>query len=354
MQAVLAVLAESLGSTERFRTSARAGAVLTVFRLPELVAAARADDRAVLDEFDAVCREAGGFAIADAPLPPGLLERVHRDTLALFSLPATVKAGLRSRDGDQFVGWKGQEENRNEYGFPDHKEMFHIGPRVDPTLKGPDRSGTLPAALSLELERSCELWPEQLPEVAASWHAYYRAMQELASLLGEVMAAALRIPLQDWRDLIADNWSDLAANFYPPPGADTAAQVGAGVRNAVHSDLTLFTVLFQDSGGGGGLHMQARGGEWLDVPPTPGEFLVNIGELLTYLTSGRWWAVPHEVKPADLASVGADTVRISIPFFHRPNDGQQITPFARFSTDVDSPLQVGEWVRNRKLQAAGA
>jgi isopenicillin N synthase-like dioxygenase len=95
--------------------------------------------------------------------------------------------------------------------------------------------------------------------------------------------------------------------------------------------------------------MQARGGRWLDVPPTDGQFLVNIGELLTYLTGGRWWAVPHEVKPADLSAVGADTVRISIPFFHRPNDGQQITPFARFSTDAESPLQVGEWVRNRKL-----
>jgi isopenicillin N synthase-like dioxygenase len=324
--------------------------LLTVFRLNDLVAAARSGDRGLLDRFDAVCTDAGAFGLTDVQLDEGLIERVYADTLNLFRLPPAAKALLVSSDGDQFVGWKGQSDNRNEYGFPDHKEMFHIGPRVDPTLRGPDAKGELPPPADAVSEQACELWPEDLPSLAASWHAYYRAMQNLAGQLGEVMAAALGLPVQTWRDLITDNWSDLAANYYPP--ADSAVSETTGVRNALHSDLTLFTILFQDSGGGGGLHMRTREGVWLDVPPVEGQYLVNVGELLTYLTSGRWWAVPHEVKPTEPSAPGSDTVRISIPFFYRPNDGHEIAPFA--SLETDSPLaklQVGEWVRERKLQA---
>ncbi len=323
--------------------------MLAIFRFPDLVDAARGGERGLLDQFDAVCSDAGAFGLTDVPLDPDLLARVHGATLDLFQLPQQVKSRLRSSDGDQFVGWKGQADNRNEFGFPDHKEMFHIGPRVDPALRGPDGNGRLPAPAPEVEEARCSLWPAELPSLSRSWHAYYRAMQGLTSQLGEVMAAALGVPLQRWRELITDNWSDLAANYYPP--ASRSASPTPAVRNALHSDLTLFTVLFQDAGGGGGLRMQARDGAWLDVPPVEGQFLVNIGELLTYLTSDRWWAVPHEVTPADLSVSGSDTVRISIPFFHRPNDSHVVTPFA--SVETPTSLNVGDWVRDRKLQAQG-
>ncbi|XVQ07321.1 2OG-Fe(II) oxygenase family protein [Spirillospora sp. CA-255316] len=317
--------------------------MIEVFRLPELVAAAAAGERGLIERFDRVCSEVGAFALTGLELPDGLLERVHRDTLEFFSLPSGVKAQLQSPDGDQFVGWKGQADNQNEFGFPDRKEMFHIGPRADRTLRGPDARGRLPEPGTPAQERACPLWPDELPEFAASWHAYYRAMQDAATALGQVMAATLGVPPGRWGELVEDNWADLAANFYP-----AATEGAAGVRNAVHSDLTMFTILFQDSGGGGGLHMQGRDGQWVDVPPSEGHFLVNIGELLAFLTSGRWWAVPHEVAEADPDRAGADTVRISIPFFYRPNDARSISPLIPVDADV-SQIQVGDWVRGRKL-----
>jgi isopenicillin N synthase-like dioxygenase len=286
-------------------------------------------------------------------LPDGLIERVHRATLDFFALPNAVKASLTSADGDQYVGWKGVADNRNEFGFPDRKEMFHIGPRVDPSLRGPDALGVLPPPASPDEWRDCPLWPAPLPAMAETWHEYYRAMQEVASDLGAAMAAALGVPVPRWRELVQDNWAALAANFYPP----LTAQAEPGVRNAVHSDLTMFTILFQDAGGGGGLHMQSRDGAWVAVPPVEGQFLVNIGELLTFLTAGRWWAVPHEVSEADPGAPGADTVRISIPFFYRPNDHHTIQPLLaagpvdRIALDPAGQIQVGEWVRRRKLLA---
>jgi isopenicillin N synthase-like dioxygenase len=321
--------------------------VVEQFSLPELAAATEQSDRGVLDRLDQVCREVGAFGLTGVQLPPGLLDQVHHDTLELFRLPQPIKARLQPADGDQFVGWKGTADNSNEFGFPDNKEMFHIGPRVDPTLRGPDRAGVLAPLSDLD-GADCPLWPAQLPQLSVSWHAYYRVMQQAGSILGLAMAAALGVEPDRWRELAADNWADLAANYYPPVGAGPA-----GVRNAVHSDLTMFTVLYQDGGGGGGLHMQTRDGNWLAVPPRDATFLVNIGELLTYLTGGRWWAVPHEVSEADPSAPGADTARISIPFFYRPNDSFTITPLTEVDDEV-VPIQVGEWVRNRKLLASAS
>jgi isopenicillin N synthase-like dioxygenase len=314
------------------------------FTLSELAGAAEQRDSVVLGRLDQVCREVGAFSLSGLELPDGLLDQVHHDTLELFRLPQSTKARLQSADGDQFVGWKGSADNRNEFGFPDNKEMFHIGPRVDPTLRGPDRAGVLAPSSALD-GADCPLWPAELPELNTSWHAYYRVMQQAGSTLGLAMAAALGIDSDRWRELAADNWADLAANYYPPVGAGPA-----GVRNAVHCDLTMFTILYQDGGGGGGLHMQTRDGTWLAVPPRDATFLVNVGELLTYLTGGRWWAVPHEVSEADPSAPGSDTARISIPFFYRPNDSFTITPLIDSGADV-VPIQVGEWVRNRKLLA---
>jgi isopenicillin N synthase-like dioxygenase len=318
--------------------------MLEQFDLTELATATSTGDRDTLARLDRVCREVGAFALSGVDLTDGLIDRVHEDTLELFRLPLDAKSRLQPTDGDQFVGWKGSSDNRNEFGFPDNKEMFHIGPRVDPTLAGPDRTGVVPDG-SPEDGADCPLWPAELPGFSRSWHAYYRAMQQAGTALGLAMAAALGVESSTWLDLVADNWADLAANYYPPVGA------GTGVRNAVHSDLTMFTILYQDTGGGGGLHMQARDGEWLAVPPRDDVYLVNVGELLSYLTGGRWWAVPHEVSEADPTAPGADTARISIPFFYRPNDDRTIVPLLDTAPDA-APIEVGDWVRNRKLLAA--
>ncbi|MDH3020525.1 MULTISPECIES: 2OG-Fe(II) oxygenase family protein [Gordonia] len=313
---------------------------IQLFDLAELGEATTSGDAGLLARFDEVCRDVGAFAMTGLTLPDGLIDRVHAATLEFFSLPYEAKVGLQSADGDQFVGWKGSN-NVNEFGFQDHKEMFHIGPRVDGTLAGPDADGVVPA-WSDDHGVECPLWPDRLPAFRQTWHEYFRVMQENATTLGLAMAAALGVGQSAWMELIEDNWADLAANYYPPATAGSG-----GVRNAIHSDLTMFTILYQDAGGGGGLRMQTRAGEWLDVPPRDDVFLVNVGELLTYLTDGRWWAVPHEVSEADLSAPGADTPRISIPFFYRPNDAYTIAPL--LGDAASEPLRVGEWVRNRKL-----
>jgi isopenicillin N synthase-like dioxygenase len=56
-----------------------------------------------------------------------------------------------------------------------------------------------------------------------------------------------------------------------------------------------------------------RDGEWVDAPPVPGAFVVNIGELLEYATQGYLIATNHRV-----ISPAYPDDRISVPFFFNP------------------------------------
>lgn len=316
------------------------------FDLSDLVGAARDGDHpGVLREFDTVCREAGAFALTGLPISESVLADVYQRTLEFFHLPQEDKEALRDPGGNPYIGWDGPAGD-GEHDSAKRKQMFHIGPRISASLPTPGPDGAFGHADPASAQG---LWPQRLPEFTTAWHAYYRQMQDSAQLLGEVMATILGVPLADWRALTAGNFADLAANYYP------AARDGdTGARNAVHSDDTLFTILYQDDGGGGGLRMQCRDGRWLDVPPVADTYLVNIGALMQFLTGDRWWAVPHEVTASPLDHPSSRTARVSIPFFFRPNDDRALVPFSTDTPPTDSAesVRMSEWLLGRRAAAA--
>ena len=96
---------------------------------------------------------------------------------------------------DQYVGWCGGEF-LSQYGTRDRKEMYHVGPRVAPTLVAHDEAGSVPpldADLVDNALSTCSLWPAQPESFIELWHSYYRSMQEVAAQLGEVLAHLLGV-----------------------------------------------------------------------------------------------------------------------------------------------------------------
>ncbi len=316
------------------------------FALPELVRASQSatgSGAPLLQEFDAALIDPGGFRLTDLPVAADLVEKMRAVTQEFFELPIEIKARYRYVE-DQYVGWCGGDF-LTEYGSIDQKEMFHIGPRVAPTLRahGTDRGiPDLDAELLDAAPGSSPLWPTAPQEFIALWHEYYLGMQATAADLGMVLATTLGMDIEEWFEVLGDNWADLAANYYPPLPpyeGDTPP-----VYNVPHCDLTVFTILFQDQNRTGGLSMQSADGTWEDVEPIAGSFVVNVGELLTYLSGGRWRAAPHQVTVNPTAD-GRGEARISIPFFYRPSDLKTVTSFV----DPDAaPIAVGDWVIERK------
>lgn len=70
---------------------------------------------------------------------------------------------------------------------------------------------------------------------------------------------------------------------------------GDGERQGVgaHKDSDLLSLILQDDEGG--LEVELANGQWLQAPPKPETFIVNIGELLEVATGGYFKAAIHRV-----------------------------------------------------------
>ena len=74
--------------------------------------------------------------------------------------------------------------------------------------------------------------------------------------------------------------------------------------------MGFLTILMQDSLGG--LQVKSNKGDWIEAPPIPDTFIVNIGDMLELWTWGVLKATLHRVRN----SSGKD--RMSFPFFYDP------------------------------------
>jgi isopenicillin N synthase-like dioxygenase len=99
---------------------------------------------------------------------------------------------------------------------------------------------------------------------------------------------------------------------YPAPEA--TAEPGQ-LRAGAHTDYGCMTILRTEDAPGG-LQVQTRAGEWVDVHAVPGSFVVNLGDMMARWTNDRWPATLHRVA-VPLADA-AGSRRQTIVFFHDP------------------------------------
>ena len=245
--------------------------------------------------------EVGFFYLTGHEVPDELAGRLLAAARRLFELPEADKNAIAMVRSPHFRGYTrlGGELTR---GRVDWREQIDIGPER-PSIGGPDK----PAYLWLQGPNQ---WPAALPELRRIIDEFDVALSSVARTLLRHWAASLGSPPDVFDSAFADKPATLIKIIRYPARAASPQGVGA------HRDAGVLTLLLAEPGSRG-LQVRRAGG-WIDVPPVPGAFVVNIGELLEVATGGYLKATEHRVN------LDGPAERISVPYFFNPRLDAQI------------------------------
>ena len=265
----------------------------------------------VATEFCLAYTEVGFAYLEGHGIEPGLVEEAFAQSRRFHALPVEEK--LRLKVNDQHRGYmpfaeskivsssiqKATKPNLSESLMVMHEVDAADPDRADDPLAGPNQ------------------WPE-LPGFREAITAYERELSKLARRLVTVFEKALGADPGALSPSFERPTTFLRLLHYPPQ--DPAGPDDEFGSNP-HTDYGFVTILAQDTSGG----LQVRGpdGEtWLDVPPRPGAFVLNVGDIGERWSNGRLRSTPHRV----VNRTGRD--RYSIPYFFDPGAAAVVRPLA--------------------------
>lgn len=116
---------------------------------------------------------------------------------------------------------------------------------------------------------------------------YANQIMELGRNLFELLSEALGLDPNHLNDIDCGKGIVMLGHYYPP-----CPQSKLAIGTAKHADNDFLTVLLQDHIGGLQVFHQNR---WVDVPPTPGALVINIGDLLQLITNDKFRSAEHRV-----------------------------------------------------------
>ncbi|RDW71889.1 2og-Fe oxygenase family protein-2 [Coleophoma crateriformis] len=286
----------------------------TVDISPYLVDPSSAASQALIQQVAEACITTGFFQLVGHGIPRQLQQAVFEGSAAFFRLPFEEKKKLdkshsvgSSNRGYEILGNQALQEGT----LPDLKEGFYVGQEIpldDPRvqahafLMGPN------------------LWPpsSMVPEdvFKKPMQEYWQLMFSLSLKVMDVLAAGLPYGPHVFDEFVSnDAVASIRLLHYPPQKASSELQLGAGA----HTDFGAITLLLQDHNRG----LQVWNAEdetWVDVEPNPDAYVVNIGDMLSRWTSGKYKSNLHRVINQSTKD------RYSVPFFFDGNIACELWP----------------------------
>jgi isopenicillin N synthase-like dioxygenase len=246
----------------------------------------------VVAEVGAACREIGFLTVVGHGVDEALVARTAAAGRAFFDLPDEEKRAFA--EGEPAPGLPAYRPLRTE------SLAASLGENTPADLKESLDWG--PAVPGYG-------WPAGVRE---PFEAYFAAVSGLGETLRRLFAVALDLP-EDWfESAFAGHSSSMRVINYPEPAATPER---GQLRAGAHTDYGCMTILRTEEALGG-LQVQTRAGEWLDVHAVPGSFVINLGDMMARWTNDRWPATLHRVAIPPAGATG--TRRQTIVFFHDP------------------------------------
>ena len=272
--------------------------------------------RAVAEEVARTCEETGFLIISGHGFPQELLARAQRGLFAFFDLPQAAKdrwhpTGPAKQRGYHGFATRGLAYTLGEQTPPDLRESVFLGPVDDQRAY----YANLPEAAT---SYAPNVIPDEPAGLATTLVSLYREYERLARDMMRVFAAALGLPEGFFDGTLDRHFSIMSCHYYP---VLEKAPLPGQLRTGAHTDYGAMTILAATDAEGG-LEVRMPDGRWAGVRPKPGEFVVNLGDMMARWTNERWASTLHRVVNPPLGV--AQSRRLSIGMFVHPNYDQRI------------------------------
>lgn len=250
---------------------------------------------------DRACRHVGFFYVVGHGIDDSKILSCARDFFSLdIDAKTSVKAGGGEGAGYEPSGAQVLDEGRLGKGIDgtathlaDQKESYIVGK-------------SLPSERTVE--RIDARWPDQdllsgydFKQTLINYHDATELF--IGRVLLRAIALGLGLAADTFDFCTKDAMTKLRLLAYPPAAAENtdddekeknAAAVAPGCGS--HTDWGALTVIAQDDVGG--LEVCVAPDDWREAPKVKDALLVNVGDMLTLWTSGRYRSAPHRVLKA--------------------------------------------------------
>jgi len=284
-------------------------------------------------------QEFGFLNVEGHGIDRGLIRRTYDLWKRFFELPDEVKrryvVGVGGARGFTPFGIEHAKGNTQ----PDLKEFWHVG-QVAEAAAG------LPPGHPARESYPPNLWPAEIPELAAATRELYRRLEDCAAVLLEALAEHFSLPRETFAAMMKNGNSILRVLHYPAVAAGSGGVGPGAVRAAAHEDINLITLLCEATDSG--LEILTRDGEWLPVAAGEGQIVVDAGDMLSRATNEVVPATTHRViNPPS----GEARERYSMPFFVHPYSACPLDVMERFVSPENPakfpPITAGAFLDQR-------
>jgi isopenicillin N synthase-like dioxygenase len=275
--------------------------------------------------------EVGFVSVMNHGVSEKLIEDLYREVKSFFSLPIEIKKKYERKD---LAGQRGYTsfgiEHAKQSATPDLKEFFQFGQIVT------DND-------SIQNEYPPNVWVEEAPgfnDVAVN---AFRSFEICGGHLLRAIALFLNLPENYFEKKTHNGNSILRAIHYPPIAEDPKG----ALRAEQHEDINLITLLVGASAEG--LEIFNAEQNWLPVTVPPGQFVINVGDMLQRITNDFLKSTRHRVVNPPRSQWS--TSRYSIPFFLHPRSEMRLDCIgACISLENPrkyDPISAGEYLNER-------
>ena len=268
-----------------------------------------------------------GFIFVQTPDITPKLPGIYQTYKQVFSLPLDVKMQYARPDIHHQRGYTGQfteigifcqHSGPNGSAQPDAKENFFIGPNLPPEHSMVQLYPALYAP---------NVWPKEVPEFQSATTELYGDLFGVGKEVLKALEVYLGYEEGFFEDVVAESPTSLRPLHYPPV---TEEQLGSIVWGCEHTDINFVTVLPASTKKG--LWVQTRSGTWIPGMAPPGCSLVQVGDMLQYMTGGYFLSAHHKVDaPTEPTTEG----RYSSALFIHANSNRTLQVDRRLATNPE-------------------